>query len=198
MRLKLFNTLSRQKEEIIPRDGNTIRMYTCGPTVYNYAHIGNLRTYVFEDLLRRTIKFFGMHVVQAMNLTDVDDKTLRGATEKKVSLKDFTEPYITAFFEDLRALSIEPVEFYPRATEFIPQMIAMIAQLIKKGFAYAGRDGSIYYSIVKFPKYGALSHLHLDELQSGASEALADEYEKDQVTDFVLWKAYDEKRDGGR
>src|SRR5579862_7593190 len=111
--LKIFNTESRQKEDVYPRDGNTIKMYICGPTVYNFAHIGNFRTYVFEDLLRRTIKFFGMGISQVMNLTDVDDKTIKGAIENNVTLDEFTKPFIDAFFADLKSLSIEPVEFYP-------------------------------------------------------------------------------------
>src|ERR1700689_282615 len=115
--LKLYNTESRQKEEITPSDGRTIRMYTCGPTVYHFAHIGNFRTYVFEDLLRRTLKFFGFAVKQAMNLTDVDDKTIKGALEKKISLEAFTKPYTEAFFADLHSLGIEKVEYYPLATD---------------------------------------------------------------------------------
>ena len=142
-RLKLYNTETRQKEEIIPLDGRTLRMYTCGPTVYNFAHIGNFRTYVFEDLLRRTLKFFGYTVKQAMNLTDVDDKTIKGAIEKNVSLLAFTEPYKQAFFEDLKTLNIEPVEFYPQATDYISEMISIIQALLDKGVAYRGQDGSV-------------------------------------------------------
>src|SRR6267154_2917696 len=119
-RLKLYNTETREKEEIFPINGRTVRMYTCGPTVYNFAHIGNFRTYVFEDLLRRTIKFFGFSIQQVMNLTDVDDKTIKGAIEKKASLDAFTKPFKDAFFEDLKTLGIEPVEHYPEATDFIP------------------------------------------------------------------------------
>lgn len=197
MRLHLFNTESREKEEIIPLSGNTIKMYTCGPTVYNFAHIGNFRTYVFEDLLRRTIKFFGMGISQVMNLTDVDDKTIKGAIENNVTLDEFTRPFIDAFFADLKSLSIEPVEFYPPATNFIPEMIGIIEKLLHDGIAYKGLDGSIYFSIKHFPSYGRLSHLHLDELKVGASERVfADEYEKENVSDFVLWKAYDPARDG--
>jgi cysteinyl-tRNA synthetase len=172
-------------------------MYTCGPTVYNFAHIGNFRTYVFEDLLRRAIKFFGFQLTQVMNLTDVDDKTIRGAIANNVSLDDYTQPYKEAFFEDLKALNIEPAEHYPAATDYIPDMIQMIETLLAKGVAYRGGDGSIYYAISKFPRYGCLSHLHLDELQAGASERVAsDEYEKEHVADFVLWKHYDPERDG--
>ena len=197
MPLKFYNTALRQKETFVPLEGRHVRMYTCGPTVYNFAHIGNFRTYVFEDLLRRTLKFFGYQVTQVMNLTDVDDKTIKGAIANKVSLDAFTEPFKEAFFEDLKTLRIEPVEHYPAATDYIPEMIAMIEELLQKGIAYAGGDGSIYYAIQKFPRYGCLSHLHLEELQAGASERVAnDEYEKDNVADFVLWKSYDPERDG--
>lgn len=195
--LFLYNTESRSKEELVPLEDNHVRMYTCGPTVYNFAHIGNFRTYVFEDLLRRTIKFMGYKVTQAMNLTDVDDKTIKGAIANNISLNEFTEPYKQAFFADLKTLNIEPVEFYPAATDYFAEMIEVIHQLIEKKVAYKGGDGSIYYAINKFPRYGCLSHLHLDELQAGASTRVAaDEYEKDNVSDFVLWKAYDPERDG--
>lgn len=197
MHLKLFNTHSRAKEEILPIQGNDISLYTCGPTVYNFAHIGNFRTYVFEDLLRRTLQFFGMRVTQAMNLTDIDDKTLKGALAEGISLKDYTSRYIKAFFEDLEVLKIQKVEFYPAATDYIPQMIQIIETLLEKGIAYKGADESIYFSIEKFPSYGRLSHLHLEDLQAGASERiLHDEYEKEHVADFVLWKSYDPQRDG--
>lgn len=195
--LSLYNTESRRKEVLTPIRHNHIRMYTCGPTVYNFAHIGNFRTYVFEDLLRRTIKFFGMKITQVMNLTDVDDKTIKGAIAQNITLDEFTQPFKDAFFEDLKTLNIEPVEHYPAATDYIAEMIEMIHTLIAKGFAYKSADGSIYYAISKFPRYGCLSHLKLEDLQCGASERVAaDEYEKDNVSDFVLWKAYDPERDG--
>ncbi len=196
--LNLFNTESRTKETVISAGSdNKIYMYTCGPTVYNYAHIGNFRTYVFEDLLRRTLKFFGFNVVQAMNLTDVDDKTIKGAIENQLTLSAFTKPYIDAFFEDLATLNIEKVEHYPAATDYIPEMIAIIQKLLKEGIAYEGEGGSIYYAISKFPSYGRLSHLHLNELKTGASNRVAaDEYDKESVADFVLWKIYDPLRDG--
>src|SRR5579862_3125894 len=162
--LKIFNTESRQKEEVYPRDGHTIRMYTCGPTVYNFAHIGNFRTYVFEDLLRRTLLFFGYGIEQVMNLTDVDDKTLKGAIENHVTLDQFTAPFTQAFFDDLKTLHIQRVEHYPQATDYIPEMIALIQQLLDKEVAYYGEDGSVYFAIKKFPSYGRLSHLQLNEL----------------------------------
>lgn len=195
--LVFFNSLTREKETFKPIHNRQVRMYTCGPTVYHFVHIGNLRAFMFEDLLRRTLKYFGYKVDQVMNLTDVDDKTIRGALAQKVSLNDFTQQYKKAFFDDLKVLNIEPAEHYPAATDYIPQMIEMIETLMKKGMAYKGGDGSIYYPIGKFPHYGCLSHLKLDELKAGASERVgADEYDKEHVADFVLWKAYDPERDG--
>ncbi len=194
--LKVFNSETRLKEEVVPSDGRIVRMYTCGPTVYNFAHIGNFRTYIFEDLLRRTLKFFGYKVNQAMNLTDVDDKTIKGAIENKVSLDEFTRPYKQAFFEDLQQLNIEKVEHYPEATAYIPEMIKIIEGLLKKGVAYVGADKSVYFSIHHFPTYGRLSHLHLPELKEGASGVALDEYDKENISDFVLWKSFDPNRDG--
>jgi cysteinyl-tRNA synthetase len=195
--MKIFNTETRAKEELIPSEDHHIRMYTCGPTVYNFAHIGNFRTYVFEDLLRRTLKFFGFKITQVMNITDIDDKTIKGALLEKVSLKTFTDKYTKAFFDDLHTLKIEKIEHYPHATDFVPQMIEIIQGLLDQGVAYRGADGSIYYAIEKFPFYGRLSHLHLDELRAGASKRIAaDEYDKEHIADFVLWKAYDPERDG--
>lgn len=195
--IKFYNTASRQKEQFKPLVENKVSMYTCGPTVYHYAHIGNFRTYVFEDLLRRTLKFFGYKVTQVMNLTDVDDKTIRGAIAKNITLDEYTKPFVDAFFQDLKALNIEPAEHYPAATDYIPDMIQMIQVLLDKKAAYKGSDGSVYYAINSFPRYGCLSHLNLDELKVGASERVAsDEYDKDNIADFVLWKAYDPTRDG--
>lgn len=195
--LKLYNTLTRNKEPFTALTDNQVRMYTCGPTVYDFAHIGNFRTYVFEDLLRRTLQLFGFQVTQVMNLTDVDDKTIKGAIAKNISLDDYTQPFKKAFFEDLKTLDIQRVEHYPAATQFIPQMIKMIQELLRKEVAYKGGDGSVYFAIQRFPRYGCLSHLHLDELQAGASERVhSDEYDKESVSDFVLWKHYDPARDG--
>ncbi|QVL58267.1 MAG: cysteine--tRNA ligase [Simkaniaceae bacterium] len=196
--LNIYNTESRTKELIeLPEGQTSLKMYTCGPTVYNYAHIGNLRTYVFEDLLRRTIKYFGFPLIQAMNLTDVEDKTIKGAKEKGLPLAEYTQIYKEAFFEDLKTLNIEPVEIICSATDNISEMIEMVKKLLEKGIAYKGKDGGIYYSIKHFPSYGRLSHLKLDELQEGASERVSDdEYDKESACDFVLWKPYDEKRDG--
>lgn len=194
--LHFYNTESRVKERFIPR-GKKVTLYTCGPTVYNYAHIGNFRTYVFEDLLRRTLSFFHLEVEQAMNLTDVDDKTIKGAQKEGVSLDQFTKKYKQAFFEDLQTLGIERVEHYPAATDYILEMIEMIQKLLQSGHAYKGADGSVYFAISKFERYGCLSHLKLEELQAGASDRVAsDEYDKEHVADFVLWKGFDPERDG--
>lgn len=195
--LQLFNTATRKKEKLVPLNNNRVLMYTCGPTVYNFAHIGNFRTYIFEDLLRRTIKFLGFEITQVMNLTDLDDKTITGATENNISIYDYTRPYIEAFFEDIDTLHIERAEKYPAATDYIDDMIEMIEILLNKGVAYQGTDKCIYYSISKFPNYGCLSHLKLDELQVGASERIIhDEYDKENAADFVLWKACEPERDG--
>jgi cysteinyl-tRNA synthetase len=194
--MRLYNTETREKEEITTSRDHEIRMYTCGPTVYNFAHIGNFRTYVFEDVLRRSLKFFGFRVTQVMNITDIDDKTIRGALQEKIPLKEFTAPYTEAFFEDLKTLHIEKVEFYPRATDYIPQMIKLIQTLLDEEVAYRGTDGSIYFAISKFSTYGRLSHLCLDELKVGASGVAVDEYDKEHAADFVLWKSCDPERDG--
>ena len=192
MSLRFHNTLSRSMEEFRPIDPGKVRMYTCGPTIYNYAHIGNYRAYIFEDLLRRYLKYNGYAVTQVMNLTDVDDKTIKTSIAEKKSLKEFTKPYAEAFFEDLRTLNIEPAEKYPAATDHIPEMIALIQKLIEKGVAYTSGDGSVYYSIDKFPGYGCLAHLDKTGLKAGARVA-QDEYDKENLADFALWKAWDEK-----
>jgi cysteinyl-tRNA synthetase len=189
MAFKIYNTMSRSKEEVVPLDGKHVRMYTCGPTVYNYAHIGNFRAYMFEDLLRRYIKFCGFGVTQVQNLTDVDDKTIRSSIEQGLPLKEYTKKYIDAFFEDLAKLNIEPAEHYPAATDYIPEMIALIETLFEKGYAYQSDDGSVYYSIDKFAEYGKLAHLDREGMQAGA-RVDQDEYDKDNAADFALWKAY--------
>ncbi len=195
--LYLFNTLSHKKELFTPSSKGAVKLYTCGPTVYNYAHIGNLRTYVFEDLFKRLLTYLGYSVKHIMNITDVDDKTIKGAIEKSLSLDQYTHIYTEAFFEDLKSLNILPADHYPKATDHIPEMITMIQDLLEKNIAYPGADGSIYFSIHKFKEYGKLSHLQLNELQEGASDRLEqDEYEKENATDFVLWKSYNKERDG--
>ncbi len=193
--LLIYNTESRKKEQFKPGSDHLVKMYTCGPTVYHYAHIGNFRTYIFEDLLKRTLKFFGFQVEQVMNLTDIDDKTIKGAIEKKLPILEYTQPFKNGFFADLQALAIERADTYPAATDYIGEMSDFIQKLLDKGFAYKSRDGSIYYSIDKCPNYGRLSHLKLDELQV-CDRVANDEYDKENVGDFVLWKAYDPERDG--
>jgi len=195
--LRVFDTKERKKVPFCPENREKVQMYTCGPTVYNFAHIGNLRTYIFEDLLRRTMELFGMKVFQVMNLTDVDDKTIQGAIEKGLPLKEFTKKYEEAFFQDLQALNIQPAHVYPAATDHIGEMIHLIEELIRGGYAYEGSDGNIFYRIRSFKKYGALSHFCLDDLKVGASERIGpqDEYEKENAADFVLWKAYNPDRD---
>jgi len=190
MSFKIYNTMSRSQEELVPLKDNHVRMYTCGPTVYHYAHIGNYRAYMFEDLLRRWIKYKGFKVTQVQNLTDVDDKTIRGSREAGVALNDYTQKYKDAFFEDLKTLNIEPAEFYPAATDCIPEMIAIIEKLFAKGLAYKSDDGSVYFPIDKFPEYGKLAHLDREGMRSGARVA-QDEYDKENAADFALWKSYD-------
>jgi len=193
MGLRLYNTLTRQIEEFTPLEAGTVRMYTCGPTVYDYPHIGNFRAYIFEDLLRRYLKFKGFRVIQVMNITDVDDKTIRGAREGGVSLKEFTTGYVRAFFEDLVTLRIERAEYYPAATEHIEDMVALVERLKERGYTYEA-DGSTYFRIASFDGYGKLSHFKLDELKDGASGRTAlDEYTKEDVRDFALWKAWTEE-----
>ncbi len=192
MTLNVYNSLTRRLEPLQPQDGRTVRFYTCGPTVYAFAHIGNFRAYMFEDVLRRTLQHAGMQVRQVMNLTDVDDKTIRGARQAGISLKAYTRPFIDAFFADLRTLNIEPAEVYPAATDHVPEMIALIKRLMDKGLAYRSDDGSVYFKVSAFPAYGRLAHLDMGGLRAGARVA-QDEYAKESVGDFALWKAWDEQ-----
>jgi len=189
--MHFFNTLTRQTEEFVPLEPGKVKLYTCGPTVHDFAHIGNFRTYVFEDLLRRYLKYRGLQVTQVMNLTDVEDKIIKKAQAAGLNFKEFTKPYIEAFFEDLQRLNIEPAEHYPKATDYVDGMVEMIRDLLQKGIAYRSEDGSIYYNITKFPGYGELAHICVDDLVSGARVA-QDEYDKDRACDFALWKAWDE------
>ena len=190
MTLRLFNTLTRKEEEFVPLTPGRVSMYTCGPTVWNYAHIGNFRTFLFEDLLRRWLEASGYEVYHIMNLTDVDDRTIKAAADKGLSLKAHVEPYTQAFFEDRDYLRIRPAHEYPRATEFIGPMIELIQGLLAKGVAYVGEDRSVYFSIERFPAYGRLSQLDRRELKTGASGRVSsDEYAKEDARDFVLWKA---------
>jgi cysteinyl-tRNA synthetase len=191
MTLRFHNTLTRQEQVFEPLHPGEVRLYTCGPTVYDFAHIGNFRTYLWEDLLRRHLKLRGYRVTQVMNLTDVDDKTIANARAAGLTLEDYTRRYIDAFFEDLDALGIERAEHYPRATAFIPEMVRLVQELLKRGHVYESR-GSLYFKISTFPHYGRLSHL---DAAAGAAQARidSDEYDKDNPRDFAVWKA---PRDG--
>jgi cysteinyl-tRNA synthetase len=185
--IRFYNTLTARVEPFEPIEPGVVKLYTCGPTVYDFQHIGNLRAYVFEDLLKRSLIFSGFRVVHVMNITDVDDKTIRGANAMGISLEEYTRPFIEAFKKDLRVLNILPADHYPRATGFIPEMVGIIKVLLDKGFAYR-KDGSIYFAIDKFPSYGRLSKINLEDRRPG-SRGDADEYEKESVHDFALWKA---------
>jgi len=185
--LRLFNTLGRRVVGFEPREPGHARLYTCGPTVYNVVHIGNLRTFLWEDVLRRHLKASGWKVTQIMNLTDVDDKTIRGAAEARMSLPDFTSKYADLFFRDIDRLGIERAEGYPRATAHVPEMQEITTKLLERGHAYES-EGSVYFRIATFPAYGKLSGIDLDQARRGERVA-DDEYEKEDVKDFVLWKA---------
>ncbi len=192
MPVRFHNTYTRSLEEFTPM-AREVKLYTCGPTVYSFAHIGNFRAYVFEDLLQRHLEARGYPVRRVMNLTDVDDKTIRGCREAGVPLAEFTAPFKAAFFEDLKTLRIEAAESYPEATgdRYIARMIEMIGTLMEREYAYQAEDGSIYYRINRFPNYGHLAHLDLDQLRP-SGRVRSDEYEKESVGDFALWKARDE------
>jgi cysteinyl-tRNA synthetase len=190
--LRLYNTLTRVKEEFQPIHAGKVHLYTCGPTVYDYAHIGNFRAFVFEDMMRRYLSYKGYRVIQVMNLTDVDDKTIRGARQAKTSLLEYVKFYAQEFFADLQTLNIQRAEHYPAATEHIPEMVALINRLLDRGYAYPS-GGSIYFKVDAFPAYGKLSHLEKRQLQAGASGRVdTDEYEKEDVRDFALWKGWTE------
>jgi cysteinyl-tRNA synthetase len=184
--IRLHNTLGRRLEPFEPLRAGEVGLYTCGPTVYNHVHIGNLRTFLFEDLLKRALRHLGYRVKHVMNLTDVDDKTIRGASERGVTLDEFTEPYIASFHRDLAALGVDRADEYPRATRCIAEMQAIIARLIERGHAYSS-DGSVWFRIATDPDYGKLSGVDLAEARQGERVA-SDEYEKEDVRDFVLWK----------
>lgn len=185
---RLYNSMTRQVEPFQPADGRTVRMYACGPTVYNPAHLGNFRTFLMADLLRRAVKHAGFAVQQVMNLTDVDDKIIQRAAEQGISIRAVTEPVVAQFFADRDYLRIEHAEHYPRATDFIEPMIDLVKRLEKKGVAYKAEDQSVYFAIEKFPGYGRLSRLDTRELKTGARVA-QDDYAKENAQDFALWKA---------
>ena len=196
MALRFFNTYSRELEEFRPlsEKGDAVKMYTCGPTVYSYAHIGNYRAYIFEDLLQRHLELRGYKVHRVMNLTDVDDKTIRGAREAGVALAEFTAPFKRAFFEDIETLRIKRADEFPAATgpQHIAKMIDMIQKLISRELAYQAEDKSVYFRIKNFPAYGHLAHFDLTQLQS-TGRVRNDEYDKEHIGDFALWKAWDEE-----
>ena len=181
-----FNTLTRKKEEFKPIEQGVVKMYTCGPTVYDYAHIGNFRAYVFEDLLHRFLEYAGYQVIRVMNITDIDDKTIAGAIRENVSLNEYTKKYIDAFFEDMDCLKLKRATYFPRATEHIQEMVCLIKKLMEKGHAYE-KDGSIYFRVSSFPSYGKLSHYDFNQILTASTDA--DEYEKEEARDFALWKA---------
>lgn len=172
-----------------PVEPGRVKMYTCGPTVYDYAHIGNFRAYIFEDILRRTLEYADFDVTQVMNLTDVDDKTIANSREQGLPLSDYTDTYKKAFFEDIKTLRIKQAEYYPEATKHIDKMIELIQRLLDKGHAYQADDGSVYFSIASFPGYGQLVKIDQSQLQTG-TRIKNDEYEKESVADFALWKAH--------
>src|SRR5437016_5787210 len=186
MTLRLHNTLIGAKEPIEPLEEDQVRMYTCGPTVWNFAHVGNLRAFLFYDIVRRHLQVSGYRVTHVMNLTDIDDRILDQAMHAGTTIGEYTKPYAAAFFEDMAALRADRAEQYPRATEHIPEMGEMIATLVANGNAYVA-DGDVYYRIASFPAYGALSHLDRAGLKAGARVA-SDKYDKEHVSDFALWK----------
>lgn len=191
--LRLFNTLTRKKEKFEPL-GDVVGIYTCGPSVYQYAHIGNFRTFIFEDVLVRYLKFKGYKVKRVMNITDIEDKALVMARKEGKTLSDLTEFYSKAFFEDMDKLNLLPADVFPRATEHVPEIIEIIKKLMENGYAYCGYDGSVYYDVSKFEDWGKLSHL---KLKLGKKKIKRDEWGEESaiVSDFALWKYY-EKEDG--
>ena len=194
MALKLFNTLTRSVQEFAPliATQKKVGMYCCGPTVYDYAHIGNWRTFVFADLVRRTLEFSGYDVQHVMNITDIEDKIIKRVRENKTTLREFTSKYETAFLDDLKALNCKEPHVKPRATEYIAEIISLIEKLVARGIAYKASDGSVYFSITKYQgcgcNYGQLLKLNFDEMRAG-ERVSSDEYEKESVADFALWKA---------
>jgi len=188
MTLRLFNTLSGQLDDLVPADGKALRMYACGPTVYDYGHIGNFRTFLQVDVLRRFLKLTGIAVRHVMNITDVDDKIIRNATAAGLPIGEYTARFEKAFFEDLESLQVERPEIIARATEHIPRMVELVQKLAAAGAAYQTEDGSWYFRLAAFPEYGKLSKKDLGGMEDGARVDL-DEYEKDSARDFALWKA---------
>ena len=192
MPLQFYNSLKREKEIFQPIEKGKVGLYTCGPTVYDYAHIGNFRTFIFEDLLKRWLLHLRYDVKHVMNITDVDDKTIKKAKQMKVSLSRITDKYTQYFMEDLTWLKMIPADVYPTATESIPKMISMIERLLEKGFAYREDDGSVYFNISSFPNYGKLTQINISAQRTG-DRVMEDEYDKDAPQDFALWKGWKEE-----
>jgi len=186
--LRLYNTLSRSVESFAPADGKTVTIYACGPTVYKPAHLGNFRTFLFEDLLRRVVTLRGWRVNQVMNLTDVDDKIIKSASERGLGISEVTGPVMTTFHADRAFLRIQDAERYPKATDHIPEMIAIVEKLVAKNLAYVAEDKSVYFAIDRFKGYGKLSRLDTREVKAGA-RVMQDDYSKENAQDFALWKA---------
>ena len=194
MEMRLLDTMSRETRALSPRDGGTYRFYCCGPTVYGPAHIGNFRTFVLQDVFRRSLELSGVPTQHVRNLTDVDDKTIRGAQAAGESLNDFTAQWTQKFHDDCTALNLLPPHDEPSAVAHVPQQVALIETLMERGHAYASDDGSVYFKVSSFDQYGRLSHLDTRELRLGSSAAVADdEYDKDSVADFALWKGRKEE-----
>ena len=185
---RLYNTLTRQIEPFTPEDGKTVRMYACGPTVYRPAHLGNFRTFLFEDLLRRVIALRGWKLFQVMNLTDVDDKIIKSASEQGKTIGEVTAPVTDTFHQDRSFLRIQDAELYPKATDHIPEMIGIVERLVERKLAYLADDKSVYFAIDKFKGYGKLSRLDTREVKAGA-RVMQDDYSKENAQDFALWKA---------
>jgi len=185
---RLYNTLTRRVESFAPADGKTVRIYSCGPTVYRAAHLGNFRTFLFEDLLRRVLELRGWKVMQVMNLTDVDDKIIKAASEQGTNISEVTAPITKIFHADRAFLRIQDAEIYPKATDHIPEMIEIVKRLVERGLAYKAEDGTVYFAIDKFKDYGKLSRLDTREVKAGA-RVIQDDYSKENAQDFALWKA---------
>ena len=195
--LKIYNTASHSVEEFVPQDSSLVTMYTCGPTVYDHMHIGNLRTFVFSDILFRTLRFNHFRVSAVQNITDIDDKIIKRAMHNNTTISEISKEYTDLFLQDIKKLNIDPknLKEQPRATEYVAKMIDYIKVLIEKGYAYVEKDGSVYFDISKFENYGKLSGVEKRELKTG-TRILSDEYTKEDIQDFSLWKSVDEKEFG--
>ena len=187
LEVKLYNSYTNKKEVFKPTNPNAVKIYSCGPTVYNFNHIGNFRSYIFTDVLRRSLKLLGYQLDQTMNITDIDDKIINKSIEKGQTVEEFTKDWIQFFFEDLETLRIEKLEHYPKATDSVPEMMDLIDKLKEQNLIYE-KDGSVYYSIANFKQYGKLSKIDIDGMKTGTRYE-TDEYTKDDLRDFVLWKA---------